>query len=253
GRGVGDYSAQEKALDASLNAADGPNALNYTVWTYCPDSSHAWGDGWNMEDLSLWSADDMSTPRSPLYAIGRSDTRGNESEAGLMKKSAPFGVTSTVVTAANSTLSLAQSEPRMTNVEAAGWRSNPYDFLTDGARAVRAFCRPWPIALVGTQKELAFDIAKAHFKLVVVSAAGPPPPWRTRRIGRRRRRAPASEIFVPLVHYADERLLADGHRSRQSAESASISSLGSARSPRGGRAHRTRRRSTSGRCRPRST
>jgi hypothetical protein len=30
---------------------------------------------------------------------------------------------------------------------------------------------------------------------------------------------------VPLVHYADKRLLADGHRGRQSAESASISSL----------------------------
>jgi hypothetical protein len=36
----------------------------------------------------------------------------------------------------------------MTNAEAAGWHSNPYDFLTDGARHMRAFCRPWPIALV---------------------------------------------------------------------------------------------------------
>jgi hypothetical protein len=179
-----------------------------------------------MEDLSLWSADDMSTPRSPLYAIGCSDTRGNQSEAGLMKKSAPFGVTSTVVTAANSTLSLAQSEPRMTNIEAAGWRSNPYDFLMDGARAMRAFCRPWPIALVGTQKELAFDIAKAHFKLVV--RVTPQDCLRPGALGESDdddAEPPASEIFVPLVHYADERLLADGHRGRQSAKSASISSL----------------------------
>ncbi|KAF8218331.1 hypothetical protein K438DRAFT_1747512 [Mycena galopus ATCC 62051] len=42
GRGVGDYSAQEKALDANLNAADGPNALSYAVWTYCLDSTHAY-------------------------------------------------------------------------------------------------------------------------------------------------------------------------------------------------------------------
>ncbi|KAF7377751.1 Glycoside hydrolase family 5 protein [Mycena sanguinolenta] len=167
GKGVGDYRNQEKALDASLNAADGPNALNYTVWTYCPDSSHAWGDGWNMEDLSLWCPDDMSTLPT-MYAIGRSGTEmemmPNESEAVLMKKPAPFGVTATVRTANNSAMSLA---PTVSGVDAAGWRSNPYDFLTDGARAVRAFCRPWPIALVGTQKEMAFDIAKAQFKLVV--------------------------------------------------------------------------------------
>jgi hypothetical protein len=32
------------------------------------------------------------------------------------------------------TLSLAQSDPRMTNVETVGWRSNPYDLLTHGTR-----------------------------------------------------------------------------------------------------------------------
>ncbi|KAJ7231259.1 glycoside hydrolase family 5 protein [Mycena haematopus] len=229
GRGIGDYSAQEKALDASLNAADGPNALNYTVWTYCPDSSHAWGDGWNMEDLSLWSADDMSTPQSPLYAIGRSDSTAtavmpNESEAGLMKKSAPFGVTTTVMTANNSTFSLATVEPRASGPEAAGWRANPYDFLTDGARAVRAFCRPWPVALVGTQKDLTFDITKAHFKLVVRVA--PTDRLRPGALGEKPNdEPPASEIYVPLVHYADERLLPRGYRDRQSAETASISSL----------------------------
>ena len=37
GKGYGDYSSQERALDASLNAMDGPNALSYTLWAYCPD------------------------------------------------------------------------------------------------------------------------------------------------------------------------------------------------------------------------
>ncbi|KAJ7653334.1 glycoside hydrolase family 5 protein [Mycena polygramma] len=217
GRGVGDYSQQEKALDASLNAADGPNALNYTVWTYCPDSTHEWGDGWNMEDLSLWSADDMSTPRSPLYAIGHSDSMataaGNDSEAGLLKKSGSFGLTST---AAHSTLSLATR----TGVEAAGWRANPYDFLTDGARAVRAFCRPWPTKLVGTQRDMVFDIAKAHFKLVVRVQSQD-----RLRAGAVEEEDPATEIYVPLVHYADPRLLAGRQMGRQSGETESIASV----------------------------
>ncbi|KAJ7139010.1 glycoside hydrolase family 5 protein [Mycena epipterygia] len=219
GRGVGDYSQQEKALDASLNAADGPNAINWTVWTYCPDSTHEWGDGWNMEDLSLWSADDMNTPQSTMYGMRRGGdsmaTAAYGSEAGLLKTQKPFGV-ETSVTLADSSLSL----PGRIGIGAAGWRANPYDFLTDGARAVRAFCRPWPVKLVGVPRDLAFDIASAHFKLVV----------RVRAEDRLRADAvveedPASEIFVPLVHYANARLLAGGHRLRQSTEAESISSL----------------------------
>jgi hypothetical protein len=36
------YSRQERALDASLNGADGGNMMNWTVWTYCPDCG-CWG------------------------------------------------------------------------------------------------------------------------------------------------------------------------------------------------------------------
>ncbi|KAJ7621092.1 glycoside hydrolase family 5 protein [Roridomyces roridus] len=184
GRGIGDYSQQEKALDASLNGADGRNALNWTVWTYCPDSTHEWGDGWNMEDLSLWSADDASA----LYGMAEGSGAFG-SEAGLLKGT---------ITMPPSTLSLSSR----TGVEAAGWRQNPYDFLTNGARAVRAFCRPWPTKLVGVARDITFDIASGHFKLVV----------RVRPQDRLRDGAvddddPASEIFVPLVHYADSRLL----------------------------------------------
>ncbi len=42
GKGIGDYSAQTLALDATLNACDGKNLLSYTIWTYCPDNSHQW-------------------------------------------------------------------------------------------------------------------------------------------------------------------------------------------------------------------
>ena len=39
GKHKGDFGEQTKALDASLNGADGTNLLSYTMWTYCPVSS----------------------------------------------------------------------------------------------------------------------------------------------------------------------------------------------------------------------
>ncbi|KAK4686623.1 hypothetical protein P7C73_g3500, partial [Tremellales sp. Uapishka_1] len=39
---------------------DGENALSYTIWAYEPYNTHSQGDGWNGEDLSLFSYDDVS-------------------------------------------------------------------------------------------------------------------------------------------------------------------------------------------------
>ncbi|OCF45458.1 hypothetical protein I317_00705 [Kwoniella heveanensis CBS 569] len=58
-----DYKEPAKAMDELLNACDGHNALSYTIWVYEPLSTHAHGDGWNGEDLSLISYDD-TTPDS---------------------------------------------------------------------------------------------------------------------------------------------------------------------------------------------
>ncbi|KAJ3181836.1 hypothetical protein HDU85_003351 [Gaertneriomyces sp. JEL0708] len=52
----GDYSLQTMALDCIMHACES-NLLNVTWWNYCPDNTHAWGDGWNGEDLSLWSSE----------------------------------------------------------------------------------------------------------------------------------------------------------------------------------------------------
>jgi len=87
------------------------------------------------------------------------------------------------------------------------WANNPYDFLKDGARAVRAFCRPWPVRTVGVPVDMRFDIGKASFTLVVHAEAEDRPRGQTEE---GEEGELATEIYVPLVHYAHKRYVARG-------------------------------------------
>lgn len=52
----GDYSVHEEALSAYYDALDA-NLLNATIWNYSASNTNERGDGWNGEDLSIWSRD----------------------------------------------------------------------------------------------------------------------------------------------------------------------------------------------------
>jgi hypothetical protein len=205
GKYKGDYTNQERALDASLNAADGRNNLNWTVWTYCPDSSHGWGDNWNMEDLSIWSIEDVSQIDEDTTVYNIDD----RSDAKLLRSKFSVGLSLESETAATSMLSLSTLPPQgavafetkqnpklMMNVA-----TNPYTFLTSGARAVRAFCRPWPIKTVGVPNSIEFDIRKAEFSLSVRAT----PDDRPQVLAEEEELA--TEIYIPLVHFAHPRYL----------------------------------------------
>jgi hypothetical protein len=62
----GSYKPQLQAMDANMTALE-RNLLNFTLWNYCPDNNHQWGDNWNGEDLSLWSPDGL--PDCPFEPI----------------------------------------------------------------------------------------------------------------------------------------------------------------------------------------
>jgi hypothetical protein len=66
---TGDWSSQEAALDASYRAMD-ELLLHSTQWNYTADNSHAHGDQWNAEDLSIFSPDDV-TDSDDLDSGGR--------------------------------------------------------------------------------------------------------------------------------------------------------------------------------------
>ena len=235
GKYLGDYSNQQRALDASLNAADGPNSLNYTIWTYCPDSSHMWGDGWDMEDLSLWSADDLRVKEE--YQMPAAES----SSAGLLKASNfPRGYT-----ASEASLPTIQpvggiSEDKPRPISTLDRWDNAYDFLTDGARAVKAFCRPYPRATVGIPTNIQFDIKKATFKLSVLvrpedaprsealsvprlsSSSSSSSSGTSVTLGPEKDEPLATEIYVPLVHFASDKILSrfTGEQSVDDASSA---------------------------------
>ncbi|WVO17970.1 hypothetical protein L204_105668 [Cryptococcus depauperatus] len=171
GRGEGDYSSQRKAQDCSLNACDGPNCLNYTVWTYVPDNSHEWGDNWNGEDLSIWSADDLQQKQEQNVSSSAISSLPQSSAATL-------------------TVPLSSTKPKysLSLIQAGEFQPQ---LILDGARAVDAFCRPFPIASVGTPERIDFDINSTKF---TYSVRVRPDDVANDEV--------YTEIYVPFVHYA---------------------------------------------------
>jgi len=54
---TGNFGVHQRALSSYYEALDA-NLLSATLWNYTPDNTHAHGDGWNGEDLSVFCAED---------------------------------------------------------------------------------------------------------------------------------------------------------------------------------------------------
>lgn len=155
-RGKGDYTESAKALDDVLNGCDAEDdVLGFTIWNYERRNTWQWGDGWNGENLSLWSAEDLNAATERAQTLEQ--------------------------------------------------------LLTNGARAVQAFCRPFAVATVGKLRSQRFDIDKAEFELEIVvnSADGPDryeasPEALEPQTAATRETAPATVIYLPYVHFRAE-------------------------------------------------
>lgn len=219
---TGDYHNQARALDASLNACDGIQPLNYSVWTYTPDNSHAEGDHWNGEDLSLWSQDDAERTQKqrtgrkygePTLLLPDSPSRSKRVYSTAPAKDlAASETTSTASTLLTSQYPSTRSLNRLpwtisVQSDAGALASlNPsnvnlplqvsYLDINDGARALPAFCRPYPRATIGRPVDINFDLKSSVFTLTVEVA------FDSLFTSSSSLSELATEIYMPLVHYA---------------------------------------------------
>ena len=65
----GDFNLQISAMDTTMQALDAA-LLSATLWNYSPDNTNANGDGWNGEDLSIYSPDQADL-HDDIFAGGR--------------------------------------------------------------------------------------------------------------------------------------------------------------------------------------
>lgn len=65
---VKEYTSQIRAMDAISNALESAG-LNHTLWLYTGNNTHADGDHWNGEDLSIFSQDDITEASNGIRAI----------------------------------------------------------------------------------------------------------------------------------------------------------------------------------------
>ncbi|CCE62315.1 hypothetical protein TPHA_0C01590 [Tetrapisispora phaffii CBS 4417] len=159
----GNYSRQIRALDALQFALEDLN-ISYSLWCYCHLNSHKWGDGWNNEDLSIWSADDMQLKNSKLLDIPNSPIRNM----------------------AKSSVDLVQYDPSMKNYDEQLILIENLDL--QGFRALDALIRPFPLKINGSFRHAAFLLKDTSYRLEIDGNSS-------------KDNTSCTQIYLPLYHF----------------------------------------------------
>ncbi|KAJ3190577.1 hypothetical protein HK101_008586 [Irineochytrium annulatum] len=197
---TGDYRNQTHAMDVNLAALEA-NLMSFTLWNYCAENTHEWGDGWNGEDLSIYSrpagAGAVRLPSTRKASQSAADGSVDEVKLRRLKlindndtvidipvlplrDASPSRSTLTFVTpptnpdttmyydapSTTSTSSLPRTPPNPPRtitytVDPTNLASEPY--LDTGARALESFSRPFPVLTPGTPLHLSFDPKSSVF------------------------------------------------------------------------------------------
>lgn len=134
----GDYNLQTSAMDALGFSLEGNN-LSFSLWCYCHENSHQWGDMWNNEDFSIWSSDgrQKSTQKITLGTVNQENFTSNP----LISMSSTNSVPPSQ--AINDVVTLDYS----------------------GFRALDATLRPYPIKIHGKFEYAEFDLSSKVYTL----------------------------------------------------------------------------------------
>ncbi|KAI8600681.1 glycoside hydrolase superfamily [Dissophora ornata] len=199
----GNYKDQIKAMDANMYALES-NHLNFTLWNYCPDNSHKWGDQWNGEDLSLWCKDDLdrdprrltkkssqasfSSDSFSLHKVGSDNTMAPSSGVQDQAPTATAPMSSSVLSnlkespvhlsvpqlssaspsssfsSSSKSLSSSASSDQRLLQDSGSTPDSKFPHPDLGGRAVLAFCRPFAQKVAGIPLELSFSLKTVTFK-----------------------------------------------------------------------------------------
>lgn len=175
---TGDYSSQAAAIDANNFAVEGAKVAGSTWWVYTATNSHFWGDNWNGEDLSIYSAEDKPLPpTSYTLAPGKSslDPSSPSYSGSQSESNAP-------VTPENLQRTLSVDQMRQRDPASTQAPDVP------GYRAAEAYVRPTPIATNGSITSSGFDLKNCTFTLALTATSATAQDTPT-------------EIFLPDFHF----------------------------------------------------
>lgn len=151
----GDYRSQESANDALGYALEGSD-MDFTYWCYDPENCHKWGDRWNLEDLSIFSRDDIPNNKLGMGNMTSSTHKYNEWMSSISSASSSRPPSSS------------KKDSNAYGVEVrVPEDSGMIGSLYDGIRVPNALIRPYATLVNGTVAESVFDLSKTSYLLKV--------------------------------------------------------------------------------------
>ncbi|KAJ4387879.1 hypothetical protein N0V93_008482 [Gnomoniopsis smithogilvyi] len=172
----GNYSSQSAAMDANHFAVEAGGMEGYSLWVYCSNNVHQWGDQWNGEDLSIYSLDDKPLPLSAIprsKAGSLSSTNAPPSQPSEDVAITPSNLKRTITNPSISTSSTPPPPADTTLPEA--MRTTDRTLAAPGYRAAEAYVRPSPVAVAGDITHYVFDLKTCAFQVSLRTTKNPDP------------------------------------------------------------------------------